>query len=173
MLSFIFPLRIPACYTHSDPFPVYLFCCTGPMSSFVKLYKASKQRQPKMFGERQAKYFLRWRGDFMPDSAIMSRLSSPCTISRKREDFKLSLGAAGNFLFLGGTRGWHQARWNQIPAVCSPLSKRVLPGYLAAGGDNQHSALWSAGEEPSRLKLQKSHEHFLPSPPLTAALVGI
>lgn len=91
MLSFIFPLRIPACYTHSDPFPVYLFCCTGPMSSFVKLYKASKQRQPKTFGERQAKYFLRWRGDFMPDPAIMSRLSSPCTISRKREDFKAPL----------------------------------------------------------------------------------
>lgn len=37
------------CCMRSAPLSVYLFCSVGCVSSFVKLYKAFKQRQIKMF----------------------------------------------------------------------------------------------------------------------------
>lgn len=99
----------------------------------------------------------------------MSRLSSPCNISRKREDFKLSLGTAGNFLFLEGPMG------QMKPDSCCPIpaDKAGAPQSSDIRRGQPAFSVVLPGEEPSRLKLQKSLEHFLPSPQVTAALVGI
>lgn len=126
-----------------------------------------------MFRERQANYLLSWRGDFRPDPSYHVQVKFPLHRFQKKRGLQAVLGSSWEFPFPGGTHGRNQARWSQIPAVRSLLTKWMLPSHSASGGDNQHSALWSPGEEPSRLKLQKSHEHFLPSPQVTVALVGI
>ena len=126
-----------------------------------------------MFRERKANYFLSWRGDFRPDPIDHIQVKFPLHHFQKNRGLQAVLGSSWELPFPGVTQRWHQARWSHVHAVRPLLTRQVLPSYLATGGGNQHSVLWPPGEEPSRLKLQKSHEHFLPSSQVRAALVGI
>lgn len=137
----------PYAFLHSRLPPVYLFCSAECVSHFVKLYKAFKERQPKMFRERQATYFLSWRRDFRPDPRYHIQVKFPLHCSRREEDFKLSLVAAGNFLFLGGPVCGirpDKARLCFLLSVNSRCSLAVKPqGQLAYSPLRKSQAGWN------------------------------
>lgn len=120
-----------------------LFICFAVLDVWVVLWNyiklLSRESQKCLDTDRQT---ISWVEEETSGQipTIMSRLSSPCTISWKKRGLQAVLGGCWEFPFPGGTHRWHQARWSQIRPVRSPLRKQALPSYLVTGGDNKHSA---------------------------------